>query len=144
MSATTTTTPAIAALGRGRRRLLLVEDSPTLRKAIRTFLLPAKVDLATADNGLEAVSIAEAAQTTGDAFDLILMDVVMPELNGVEATYQLRQRGYAGKIVILTAADAQFDMAASLCAGADDFLPKPFGPDDLIRVIEAHCPARAA
>jgi DNA-binding response OmpR family regulator len=123
-----------------RRRVLLVEDSLMLRKLVRTMLLHEQVDVSVATNGQEAVESVAAAADGGRPFDLVLMDVVMPELNGVEATYQLRKRGFAGKVVILTAADAQFDMAASLCAGADDYLAKPFTPEQLNRVIHAHCP----
>src|SRR5690606_15427726 len=96
-----------------------------------------------ATNGLEAVGMVESLSGCGQSIDLILMDVVMPELNGVEATWTLRQQGYTGKIVILTAAEKEFDMAASLCAGADDYLPKPFTPEDLHRVLEQHCPSAA-
>lgn len=121
--------------GSRRRRILLVEDSSTLRKLIRRALLSEPVDLQMAENGLEAVRLSEEAEEAGEPFDLVLMDVVMPELNGVEATWQLRQKGFRGRVVILTAADTQFDMAASLCAGADDYLAKPFTPQDLHRVV---------
>lgn len=121
----------------GPRRLLLVEDSTTLQKLIKNCLAMSKIQVTIAGNGLEAVDLVERA---GGTFEMILMDVVMPEMNGVEATYRLRANGYTGKIVILTAADTTFDMAASLCAGADDFLAKPFAPADLHRVIAAHCP----
>ena len=121
----------------GPRRLLLVEDSTTLQKLIKNALAASPIRVTVASNGLEAVDLVEKV---GGAFDLILMDVVMPEMNGVEATHRLRQGGYKGKVVILTAADATFDMAASLCAGADDFLAKPFAPGDLHKMIALHCP----
>ena len=72
------------------------------------------------------------------------MDVVMPELNGCDATYKLRQAGYTGKIVILTAADVEFDLARALCAGADDFLAKPFSPQQLTSMLLLHVGKHAA
>lgn len=131
------------ALPTGPRRVLLVDDSAMLRKLVRQALIGEHVEVSVATNGLEAVTQVETAKARGTPFDLVLMDVVMPHLNGVEATFRLRQGGFAGRVVILTAADAQFDMAASLCAGADDYLAKPFTPEDLHRIVQTHCPPAA-
>ena len=72
----------------------------------------------------------------GCGFDVILMDVIMPELNGCDATYQLRQQGFAGKILMLTAADEDYDLPRAFSAGADDYLAKPFTPGDIRHAIE--------
>ncbi|MCC7144875.1 MAG: response regulator [Phycisphaeraceae bacterium] len=121
-----------------QRRFLLVDDSVTLRKLISSLLSQSFGAVTMAADGDEAVKLAMEAQEQGQPFDLILMDVVMPHLNGCEATFQLRQAGYRGKIIILTAADREFDQARVLCAGANDFLPKPFGPEELARVVKQH------
>ncbi len=125
-------------------RILLAEDSSALRRLVGHVLLNVCQELVLAKDGQEAVELAVAADAAGRPFDLILMDVMMPRLNGVEATYQLRQQGYGGRVVILTAADEEYDMARSLCAGADDFLAKPFTPVDLQRVVREHAGKPAA
>lgn len=126
-------------------RALLVEDSRTLRRLMGECLTAHGASVTTAANGQEGLELAQRCAGGPEAFDLILMDVVMPILDGCEATYRLRREGYQGKIVILTAADQQkYDLARSLVAGADDFLPKPFTPEQLTRVLREHCPKVAA
>lgn len=112
-------------------RVLLVDDSSTLRKLITRSLESTGCYVDTAEDAKHAIeNVAERAKA-GTCYDLILMDVVMPGMHGTDATHLLREKGCASKIVIFTAQDRKFDMAASLCAGADDYLPKPFSPDDL-------------
>jgi len=116
-------------------RVLLADDSSTLRRLIANLLRRAVQHVQTVDNGHDAVLMALDAQEQGSPYDLVLMDVMMPKLNGCDATRELRARGYTGKIIILTAADDEFDLASSLGAGADGFLPKPFAPRQLAQMI---------
>lgn len=116
-------------------RILLVDDSATLRKLIASALRKFTPHVATVENGRRAIEAVHLAAEMGHPFDAIFMDVVMPEMNGYDATYQLRQEGYSGRIVILTANPEEFDMARNLCNGADDFLAKPFSPTDLKRTL---------
>jgi len=69
-------------------------------------------------------------------FDLLLLDVMMPGLDGFEILHQLRRRSQA-PVIMLTARTAQADRVAGLEAGADDYLPKPFGPEELLARIRA-------
>ncbi len=119
-------------------RILLAEDSTTLSNLIARMLTRHGREVLTAENGRRAVEIVEAAGAEGRPVDLILMDVNMPEMTGYDATWTLRRNGYTGKIIILTAIEEEYDMARSLCNGADDFLAKPFSPEQLGEVIRAH------
>lgn len=126
------------------KHILLAEDSLTLQRLIGSILQHSRVHTTTACTGQEAFDLAMSQRDQGQPFDLILMDVVMPELNGCDATFKLRQAGYAGKIIILTAADVEFDLARALCAGADDFLAKPFSPQQLTTMLLLHMGKNAA
>lgn len=117
-------------------RLLLVEDSSTLRRLLTQTLAQRDMNVTTAIHGLEGVETLKTAEKAGQPFDVVIMDVVMPELDGFQATWQMRKLGYAGKVILFTANDEMYDMAASLCQGADDFIAKPFSPAQLIEVIE--------
>lgn len=116
--------------------VLVVEDSCMLQALIGGTLRSHGYRTQVCGNGLEAIAAVDAAARTPWPIDIVLMDVVMPELNGVEASFRLRRQGYAGRIVMLTAADESYDMACSFMAGADDFLAKPFTPEQLEATIE--------
>lgn len=120
-----------ASNGQHRKRVMVAEDSTTLNRLVSHLLTEHGYEVASVGNGAEAVRVALDAMQTGNAYDVILMDVIMPELNGCDATYQLRRQGYGGKIVMLTAADRDYDLARAFSAGADDYLAKPFAPVDL-------------
>ena len=76
------------------------------------------------------------AKALDGSYDLILLDVMMPGLDGFEVLHQLRRRSQA-PVIMLTARTAQSDRVAGLEAGADDYLPKPFGPEELLARIRA-------
>lgn len=119
--------------------VLVVEDSRVLRRLISQTLEDQAMIVDTADDGLQAVAQVARRADQGPPVDVVLMDVVMPNLNGLEATWQLRRNGYTGLVIMLTAADQhEYDMASSLCAGADDFLAKPFAPEQLCQTIRQH------
>ena len=117
-------------------RLLVVEDSTTLNRLVCHLLRECGHEVHSCANGAEAVERTLQAMQEDRGFDVILMDVVMPELNGCDATYQLRQQGFAGKILMLTAADEDYDLPRAFSAGADDYLAKPFTPSELRQAVE--------
>lgn len=119
-------------------RVLLAEDSATLRRLVGHVLAKECGELVLASDGREAVEKVFAAEAEDRSFELVLMDVMMPRLDGCEATAELRRRGYKGRVIILTAADEEYDLARSLSAGADDFLAKPFTPSDLQNMVRGH------
>ena len=119
-------------------RILLAEDNEVNQLVVRHMLDLNAVELVIEENGLQAVNRFE---TDGEAFDLILMDVSMPELDGYEATRAIRQieqgKGLTRTpIICLTAHVMASDIEWSTQAGMDDYLSKPVSKDDLDNIIE--------
>lgn len=115
-------------------RLLLAEDGIDNQQLLRHILRKAGADVEIADNGKLAVQKAQA-----EHFDLILMDVQMPEMDGHQATRLLRKSGFDSPIVALTAHAMNEDRQRCLAAGCDDYLAKPVNRLELIRTIVRHC-----
>jgi PAS domain S-box-containing protein len=114
--------------------ILLAEDDPVNRKLAATVLERAGFPVDAVDNGQKAIQTLK-----GKNYDLILMDVQMPEMNGFEATKAIRQMGKKGKhipIVAMTAHAMQGDKERCLKAGMDDYISKPIEPQILIETIE--------
>lgn len=115
-------------------RLLLAEDGPDNQRLIKHVLTKAGARVDLADNGARAVENALIAEASGRPYDLILMDVQMPEMDGHEATAALRAAGYAGPILALTAHAMAGDRDRCLEAGCNDYLTKPI---DRAKLIDA-------
>ena len=122
--------------GKGARlaghRVLVVEDSATIRFAVRLLLQSEGAIVEEAADGAEAVSMAAGA---AKPYDTILMDMQMPMLDGIEATRQLRQKGYTQPILALTASAFGHDIEACFAAGMNDYVSKPVKIDTLVDVI---------
>jgi len=123
---------------RFRGRVLVAEDVQTNQILIKLLLERLGLDVTLVENGNEAVR-----EATGDSYDLILMDVQMPEKNGHEATRELRCLGVTAPIVALTAHAMKEDRQACLAAGCDDYLTKPIDRDKLVDVLARYLPAAA-
>ena len=113
-------------------RVLLAEDGPDNQLLIKTLLARAGAQVEIAENGRLAVEKARAAGPGG--FDVVLMDMQMPEMDGYEAVGALRESGYGGPIVALTAHSMAGDRDKCVEAGCDDYLTKPVDPGRLIDV----------
>lgn len=108
--------------GRGTLTVLLVDDSPAILSLLRGFLAAQGHRVRTAEDGAEALqAFAEELP------DIVLMDVVMPNVDGIEATRRMRERagGRWVPVILMSALGAEADMIRGLEAGADDYLPKP-------------------
>ncbi|MGA2062039.1 MAG: PAS domain S-box protein [Thermoguttaceae bacterium] len=116
-------------------RILLAEDTPDIQNLIKMLLAEAGANVTTVDNGQLAVEAAWAAHREGNAFDIILMDMQMPIMDGYEATRKIRSEGYDGQIIALTAHSMQGDREKCLEAGCGDFISKPIDPDRLIEIV---------
>ena len=120
-------------------RILVAEDGPDNVRLYLRQLGRAGADVRVASNGREAVALAQAAAVgVLDApFDLILIDVQMPVLDGLEATRRLRALGFTVPVVAVTAAAGEEERARCLAAGCDGFLEKPVRQADLIAAARA-------
>jgi PAS domain S-box-containing protein len=126
-------------------RILVAEDNLVNRKLVTRLLQKRGHRIAAVDNGRAALDAATS--TTGRKFDVVLMDVQMPEMNGLEATEAIRQReqdtGRHIPIIALTAHAMPADRERCLAAGMDGYLAKPIDVDELITAIEAHAEGAA-
>ncbi|WP_020407056.1 twitching motility response regulator PilH [Hahella ganghwensis] len=113
-------------------RILIVDDSPTEVRKISSILEKHKHEILTADNGADGVALARAEKP-----DLVLMDVVMPGLNGFQATRQLTRGEDTANIpvVIVTTKDQETDRVWGTRQGAKGYLVKPVNEGDLIKTI---------
>lgn len=128
--------PASFATSAVRPRVLVVDDSEMARRLLSHMLARHKAEIDTARNGLEAVAAAQA-----DDYDLILMDIEMPELDGISATRALRGRGYVRPIAAISANTGEEVRAQCRLAGCDAFVMKPPDPVAIEGVVSASKPA---
>ncbi len=113
------------------KRILLVEDEASIRDLIKLNLEIENYEVVALDNGKEVVKTYNQ-----EHFDLILLDVMLPEVDGFQVCEQIRLIDVHIPILMLTAKDAQSDKLAGLKKGADDYLTKPFNLEELLLRIE--------
>ncbi|MEO3800783.1 response regulator transcription factor [Nonomuraea sp. B1E8] len=113
-------------------RLLVVDDEPALREALQSSLEFEGYKVVTAGDGHAALEALAS-----DSFDGVLLDVMMPRLDGLTACRRLRASGNHIPVLMLTARDAVGDRVSGLDAGADDYLVKPFELDELLARVRA-------
>ncbi|MCH7988848.1 MAG: response regulator [Planctomycetes bacterium] len=116
-------------------RVLLVEDSVVIQKLISFFLNKSGAKVIIAPNGEKAIQLAQQAESDGEPFDAILMDLQMPVLDGLSATRMLREQGYSRPIIALTAHAMKGDKEKCLEAGCDSYLTKPVQQLKLIKTV---------
>jgi signal transduction histidine kinase/CheY-like chemotaxis protein len=130
-----------------RLRVLVAEDNAVNRKVIGRLLERVGLEADFVEDGEAAVRAAHSAANVGAGYDVVLMDVQMPVLDGLSATKRLRAELPSGAqpyVVALTAGSFAEDRADSLAAGCDAFVAKPMRPDDLRRLLEASTSVSAA
>ncbi len=129
-AAVTSVSPGAAASGR-TRVILVAEDHFVNQQLFKTILEKRGYQTVLASNGREAVTEAQTRSP-----DLIFMDVQMPEMNGYEATSQIRQLGISTPIIAVTASALKGESEKCLAVGMNDFLPKPFKARDVFPVLD--------
>ena len=122
----------VSAPSQAPARVLVVDDDRAVRESLRRSLEFNGYAVALAADGAEAL-----ASITGSAPDVVVMDVMMPRLDGLETTRALRKAGNDVPILVLTARDAVGDRVEGLDAGADDYLTKPFALQELLARLRA-------
>ncbi|CAM3999752.1 response regulator transcription factor [Nocardioides marinus] len=115
-----------------RQRVLVVDDDKAVRESLRRSLEYNGYDVVLASDGAEALATIGTARP-----DVVVMDVMMPRLGGLETTRALRAAGHDLPVLVLTARDAVGDRVEGLDAGADDYLTKPFALAELLARLRA-------
>lgn len=114
-----------------RPAVLIVDDEKRLRDFVRRNLEVRNFEALTAANGLEAL-----AHFQNEQIDLVIIDLMMPHMNGLETIRRIRERSLV-PIIVLSALGEEADKVQALDLGADDYLTKPFGVDELLARIKA-------
>ena len=112
--------------------LLVVDDEPNIRELLSTSLRFAGFDVVSAANGAEALRLAEQTNP-----DLLVLDVMLPDMDGFTVTRRLRQIGMNAPVVFLTARDDTSDKITGLTVGGDDYVTKPFSLEEVVARIRA-------
>lgn len=113
-------------------RVLVVEDDGSLRNLVRKALVAYGYEVTTLALGVQGLDAAASGR-----YDLAVLDLTLPDIDGLEVARELRASGCAIPLLMLTSRDALADRLAGFAAGADDYLPKPFAIQELLARVEA-------
>src|SRR3982750_3669646 len=119
-------------------RLLVVDDEPSIRELLTASLRFAGFEVVPAADGAEALKLAEQHRP-----DLVVLDIMLPDLDGFTVTRKLRERGRDVPVVFLTARDETSDKVTGLTVGGDDYVTKPFSLEEVVARIRAVPPRQA-
>ena len=115
-----------------RSKVLLVEDDRNLQEAIRYNLVAEGYEVLVAGDGEQALSLAREHNP-----DLLVLDLMLPQMSGIEVCRALRQEGATSSVIMLTARDSEVDRVSGLEVGADDYVVKPFSMRELLARVGA-------
>ncbi|WP_409287029.1 response regulator [Pseudomonas guariconensis] len=119
-------------------RVMIVDDSPTIRKTGEKILLEAGCEVMLAEDGFDCITKIKDFNP-----GLLFVDVMMPKLDGYKVTELIRAHPElkSSPVIMLSSKDGLFDKAKGMAAGATDYLAKPFDREDLIEAIRKHVPS---
>lgn len=115
-----------------KAHLLIAEDDAKIRQGLEAMLVSEGYTVTTAANGALALKLFDRGK-----FDLVILDVMMPQLSGYDTCRELRRRGVTLPVLFLTAKSEEIDKVVGLKLGADDYVTKPFGVHELLARVEA-------
>ncbi|WP_314820548.1 response regulator transcription factor [Arachnia propionica] len=110
--------------------ILLVDDDPTVRGVVSDYLRAAGHSITETSDGISALGLA-------DGCDLVILDLMLPGIDGLEVFRRIRSRGVVAPVIMLTAKGSEADRVLGLELGADDYLAKPFSPRELVLRVNA-------
>ena len=113
-------------------RILIVDDEPRIRQMIREYLEHEGFSCTEATDGSAAL-----AQLAATSFDLVLLDIMMPFVDGMTCLREMRARKITTPVIMLTARGEEYDRIAGLEGGADDYIVKPFSPREMVARVKA-------
>jgi DNA-binding response OmpR family regulator len=125
-------TARAASTAKVSHRILIVEDEEVLAFGVRDALRHAGHEPQVCHNGKTALEMLQR-----DSFDLVVLDLMLPGMSGLDLLRALRQHNHKLRVVILTAMSSEADVVRGFEAGADDYVPKPFSPRELLARVEA-------
>jgi len=120
------------------KKVLIIDDSQTIRRSAENMLSSEQVEILTAEDGFQALSIIAEEKP-----HLIFIDIVMPRLDGYQACAIIKNNpDYRDiPVIMLTSKDGLFDRARGQVVGSDHYLTKPFTKDELLQSLQQHLPA---
>ncbi len=113
-------------------KILVVDDEPKIRELIGQYLTVAGYETEFAKDGIEALNVV----SKGD-IDMVILDVMMPFMDGITCLKEMRSRGFKTPVIILSAKGEEYDKITGFDAGTDDYIVKPFSPKELMARIKA-------
>ena len=116
------------------KKILVAEDEDSIREFVVINLKHSGYDVSDYNNGTDAL---EAYEKSGGDFDIALLDVMMPGMDGIAVCRELRKRSGSIGIIMLTAKAQEMDKVSGLMNGADDYITKPFSPSELMARVDA-------
>ncbi len=121
-------------------RVMVIDDSNTIRRSAEIFLMQAGCQVILAENGFDAL-----AKIADHQPDLIFVDIMMPRLDGYQTCSLIKKSGKhrATPVIMLSSKDSLFDRARGRMVGSDEYLTKPFTKESLLRAVEAHLAQRS-
>ena len=122
-------------------RVMVIDDSNTIRRSAEIFLLQAGCNVILAENGFDAL-----AKIADHHPDLIFVDIMMPRLDGYQTCALIKKsaRYKSTPVIMLSSKDSLFDRARGRMVGSDEYLTKPFSKESLLRAVETHRDTRRA
>jgi DNA-binding response OmpR family regulator len=116
-------------------QVLVVDDDAAILHLVTAVLRLHRVEVATAVDGVAGLALAQVMKP-----DVVLLDIMMPRMNGYEVCRSLKESDDPPKVVMITALTSPEDELAALAAGADDYIRKPFTPQDILQAVGLELP----